>query len=301
LTDHTYYYLCLREEHKEFLIAYGSLLNSTVYTLITELYGRTVMGQGVLIAYGPEMRPVPLIDLKKVNPSIIDKLSISYRKLSKREIKTVFEEIGANSPEDVSLDKVKPDRRELDKIVMGEILGLTEEEQLEVYKAVIDLVKSRIERAKSVKKKKKEGIDIEEIAKNIVERIQKLNLVKKFPDDYIEVNQFEEEIEVKKKGKVTLTSELTGYNVKVSEEVVYSTDDQFKAKFVYYSLLSGKKVVQIPADKELLKIAIEKFEQDRNALKDYINKMLEAWVPDKKIRKEVEKEVIKRLRINLSL
>jgi len=38
----------------------------------------------------------------------------------------------------------------LDKIIMGEIIGLTDEEQLEVYKAVIDLVSSRIQRAKSL-------------------------------------------------------------------------------------------------------------------------------------------------------
>ena len=54
-----------------------------------------------------------------------------------------------NSPEEVSLDKVKSDRRELDKIVMGEILGLSDGDQLEIYRAVIDLVKSRIEKANS--------------------------------------------------------------------------------------------------------------------------------------------------------
>jgi len=54
-----------------------------------------------------------------------------------------------NSPEEVSLDKVKSDRRELDKIVMGEILGLSDGDQLEIYRAVIDLVKSRIEKVNS--------------------------------------------------------------------------------------------------------------------------------------------------------
>jgi tRNA(Ser,Leu) C12 N-acetylase TAN1 len=54
-----------------------------------------------------------------------------------------------NSPEEVSLDKVKSDRRELDRIVMGEILGLSDGDQLEIYRAVIDLVKSRIEKANS--------------------------------------------------------------------------------------------------------------------------------------------------------
>jgi hypothetical protein len=41
-----------------------------------------------------------------------------------------------------------PDRRELDKMVF-EALNLTKEEQLEVYKAVIELVKNRILKAKS--------------------------------------------------------------------------------------------------------------------------------------------------------
>jgi hypothetical protein len=41
-----------------------------------------------------------------------------------------------------------PDRRELDKIIF-EVLGLTEEEQLEVYRAVLELVKNRLLKAKS--------------------------------------------------------------------------------------------------------------------------------------------------------
>ena len=55
----------------------------------------------------------------------------------------VFQELGANSPTEVSFEKVRPDRLELDKIVLRDILGLSEKEHLEVYQAVIDLVKSR--------------------------------------------------------------------------------------------------------------------------------------------------------------
>lgn len=49
----------------------------------------------------------------------------------------------------MSLDKVLSDCRELDKIVF-EALGLTEEEQLEVCKAVVELIKDRLVKAKSV-------------------------------------------------------------------------------------------------------------------------------------------------------
>ncbi|MBA7677730.1 hypothetical protein ES703_85993 [subsurface metagenome] len=53
-------------------------------------------------------------------------------------------------PENVSLKKVLPDQRELDKVVF-EAIGFTEEEeQLEVYQAVVELVKNRLARARSV-------------------------------------------------------------------------------------------------------------------------------------------------------
>ena len=292
------YGLLSHENMDDYLLA--ALLNNTLSALLLELYGRVSLGEGILDIDVWMILKCPIINPMQIQDTIEEKLKELFERLHERPVETIFEEIGANSPEEVSLDKVKPDRRELDKIVMGEILGLTEDEQLEVYKAVIDLIKSRIEKAKSVKKRKKEGVDVGEVAKNIVERIQKLNLVKKFPDDYIKTELFGEEVNVNKDGKVTLTSELTGFNVKISEEIVYSTDDQLKAKFVYYSLLSGNKKIRIPADEELLKEAINKYEENRKVLKDYMNKMLEYWVPDKKIRKEVEKEVVKRLGVNLA-
>ena len=55
---------------------------------------------------------------------------------------------------------------------MDEILGLTDEEQLEVYRAVVDLVKSRIEKAKSVQNNKIiGGINIEGFKATVTGRI----------------------------------------------------------------------------------------------------------------------------------
>ena len=72
------------------------------------------------------------------------------------------------------LEKAKPDRRELDKIIMGEILGLTEWEQLEVYQTIIDLVKSRIQYSQTfnTKKKTKVQYQIEVVKNNIVTKIR---------------------------------------------------------------------------------------------------------------------------------
>jgi hypothetical protein len=51
--------------------------------------------------------------------------------------------------EEVSLDKVLPDRRALDRVVF-EVLGLSESEQLEVYRSVVELVRDRLVKARSV-------------------------------------------------------------------------------------------------------------------------------------------------------
>jgi hypothetical protein len=49
----------------------------------------------------------------------------------------------------MSLATVMPDRRVLDEVVF-EALELTEQEQLEVYRAVVELVKARLVKAQSV-------------------------------------------------------------------------------------------------------------------------------------------------------
>ncbi|MEW6033629.1 MAG: hypothetical protein AB1603_02105 [Chloroflexota bacterium] len=81
-----------------------------------------------------------------------------FTQIKNRPCRSVWEELGLPRPnadysnirlEDISLDRVLPDRRELDKVVF-EALGLTEEEQLEVYRAVVGLVKDRLSKARSV-------------------------------------------------------------------------------------------------------------------------------------------------------
>ncbi|MBU2577430.1 N-6 DNA methylase, partial [Patescibacteria group bacterium] len=138
------------------------VLNSTIFALWKEIVARSPEGLGVLqmkvYDYGNML--VPSTENLKTKK---DRIEETLNNLEKREIGTIFEELGAKSIAEVSPNKIKPDRRELDEIIMGEILGLSEEEQVEVYRAVIDLVKSRIEKAKSVdsRKKTKSGIDID--------------------------------------------------------------------------------------------------------------------------------------------
>ena len=142
-----------RPEYERPLMA---LLNSTYCALLKEIYGSTKLGLGALDTTMEEMKRVPIPF--PANNSYREQLGMLFDQMAKREIKSIFEELGLPKPnrdysnikaEDVSLGKVLPDRRQLDKVVF-EALGLTEGEQLEVYRAVVELVKNRLVKAKSV-------------------------------------------------------------------------------------------------------------------------------------------------------
>jgi hypothetical protein len=135
-----------------------AILNSTIEALFASLLGRVALGEGVLQYAVYEMEQVITLQANFLTPSQRERLEEAFAEMSKREIKSVFEELGLPkpnrdysniSPEDISLDKVLPDRRELDKVVF-EALGLTEEEQLKIYCAVVSLVKNRLVKARSV-------------------------------------------------------------------------------------------------------------------------------------------------------
>jgi len=152
LTDHTFYYIHLTK-NKDKIYHIGISLNNVVAWIFTEIYGRQNMGEGVLTTYGPEMRPLPVIDPNYVRCNI----SKIINGIFKREIKSIFEELGFNPSKPIREQEPNPlpDRAELDNIIFN-ALGLTEEERKEVYWAVAELVKQRLEKAKSLKKKKGE-------------------------------------------------------------------------------------------------------------------------------------------------
>ncbi len=112
-------------------------------------------------------------DFYKITNETKGKLKRAFEKLLQTSAESVFKEI-APTPAEVSFEIVKADRLELDKIVLRDILGLGEKEHLEVYRAVVDLVKSRLEKAKSVgkKSKKNEGSLGSALAENLLDDFQ---------------------------------------------------------------------------------------------------------------------------------
>lgn len=154
----------------------GGILNSTIFHLIAEVTGPQPGGGGGpkgIRVYDLKAMPIPYYNIEKYGA----KIEKAFKDMLNREVESIFAELGASSPEETSLEQVKPDRSELDRVIMGGILELTDEEQLEVYRAVVDLVKSRIEKAKSMGNNKKinEGIDIISLKNTVIDRIEKEN------------------------------------------------------------------------------------------------------------------------------
>jgi len=269
--------------------ALSAILNSTLSWLIMEIEGRKALGLGSLNLELLDWKKLHVIDIGKLSQSNKQALLQKIESISMRPIGTIFEEIGANTPEEVSLEKIKPDRRELDKIVMCEILGLSEEEQLEVYRAVIDLVKTRIEKAKSIKKKKSETFDIESLAEDVLKEVG-LTPLPEFPD--LDVTEIKEIKQIPQGTEIKIESTVFDVWLKIDGESVKCSDLE-EAEYLYWAAIHGKREVPIPKDKETIRHIINTQEK---AFKERIEK-LDAWlkknIPNLKDRKQI-KEIITR-------
>jgi len=118
--------------------------NSILQRLFLEIEAVSYTGSYTLIEISVKhLLRLPLIKLANIN----DKKNL----LSRKKFLSIFEELGFDPSRPIREQKPNPlpDRKALDDIV-SDALGLTEEERKEVYWAVAELVKARLEKAKSV-------------------------------------------------------------------------------------------------------------------------------------------------------
>jgi len=221
------------------------LFNSSLGVLFFEIFGRSSLGQGVLDIDVWMTASLPVFNPSILTATQIQSLKSRFDKLSPRELGSVFKEFCAETPEDVALDKVKPDRRELDKVVF-EILGLTEEEQLEVYRAVVDLVSSRIEKAKSVSgnKNKKKYSEVDLLVKRTLDSLGGEDILKNFFDS---MGKYEGVILPRFKKEARIEKTLTGWQLTDGKERVF-LDDRKQAKYCGLLASIGMEKIKIPED-----------------------------------------------------
>lgn len=240
-----------------------ALLNSTLSRLFVEFTCRQLTGAQAIADIDVAVVENLLIpDYRIISTSKKEKLIESFKKFSKTKAESIFKEIG-NNPDELSLDKVKHHRRELDKIIMGDILGLTDKEQLEVYRAVVDLVKSRIEKARSAgkKKKTKEGIDIELLVKNVLSRIGDETLGKFYKEKVLSQPCYEKILpEIER--KTVVEKDLLGWGLSAGK-IRIECESEMEANYLKNFLGTGLTTIKIPKDKKYLRHILPELERTR--------------------------------------
>jgi len=120
-------------------IAFAAYLNSSLFALTKELYGRVNLGEGVLTIYGPDWKNMPVLNLSILTKEQREKLEKIFLKLSKREILPIDKEIDLK------------DHRDLDDIIF-DVFNLSKAERQEIYSTLKQLVKERTIKGSSVKR-----------------------------------------------------------------------------------------------------------------------------------------------------
>jgi len=258
--DHNLFEIVIDEKDSSICAA---CLSSAITMLTKEFYGRSYGGgSGPLKVEGIDIEKLPVFTPTTMSHGLREEISSRFATFENGQLKDTLSELGASSPEEVSLDKVKPDRRELDKIVMGEILGLTDDEQLEVYRAVIDLVKSRVERARSFGKRKKtrEGIDIDLLVKTVMEKIGADTLGKFYQEKVLSQKPLYSKELPKATDDISIKQGLFGWRLYSGKKYIECASE-LEAHYLKVWLEAGVEEIEVPEDETYLKTIVPKLEK----------------------------------------
>ncbi|MBM4322955.1 MAG: SAM-dependent DNA methyltransferase [Deltaproteobacteria bacterium] len=244
-------------------IVLGALLNCSLQSLLVELSGRVNLGEGALDNMTYEAAAMYIVDPKIVRGSIATDLKKEIKNLGNYQIRSVFDEFGGIT----SIDNLENSRRSIDKLIMVDILGLTEEEQLEVYQAVIDLVKTRLERAKSLKKikKTKEGIDIDSLTQDVLGRIGEANLVTFYKSHIAAASCLNINLP-ERVGTIEIEKSLFGWRLKIGKKAI-DCPSEAHARYLRVFAEMGWDKATIPKDSDYLATIIDQWENLFKAVK----------------------------------
>ena len=258
-------------------------LNSTLFWLMTNLGGRTTFGGGLLKIQTYEFNQLVVCTDDKYD----GKLNAAFKTISERQYYTVFHEIGATSADIVTLEKVMPDRRELDKIIMGDILGLNDQEQLEVYRAVLDLVKSRLDKAKSLgdRKRTKDGIDIELLVKTVMDKIGDATLSNFYEINILNQKSFIEKVLPKHSYEINVKQSLLGWRLYSGDEYIECASEM-EANYLQVWLDAGLDKINVPSDEKYLTKLMPELKELKTAIDGKIESQV-GFITNPKTREKI--------------
>lgn len=267
--------------------AYVAFLNSSIIPLFTGQEGRFLTGSiNVIDVKVYEFLRFLVPNFNQVDKAIKSKLEKAFEAISQRKIETILKEIGATKPSEVSLNKVKLDRRILDRIIMEDILKLNKNEQLEIYRAVVDLISSRIKKAKSVSKKNKtkEGIDIDKLTQTVMKKISPKTLGKFYKEKALSQKHYFKKLPPKGKN-IRIDQTLMEWLL-ISDKKHISCTSEEQARYLKIWLETGLEEVAIPNNDNYLKLILPELEKLFKKIERIIDSFIYSIV-DQKTRQRV--------------
>lgn len=127
-----------KDEYK----AMTAILNSSLSLLLFELYGRSSYGSGALQVRVFEYNQVPLPNIKSLPQETVKKLADAVSTIERGQTPYVESIIDSGSVS--CYNSIPTEQRTIDEVVMRDILGLSNKQQLKVYNSIEKLVSSRI-------------------------------------------------------------------------------------------------------------------------------------------------------------
>jgi hypothetical protein len=293
LLDAGVYFGKIKNEYRDDLLSVYAFMNSSLSFMYPDFYGRNYGGGGAPTDFKVyEVQKLPI-----ANPKVLSRYYNEIKKymneMENRKIGSVFEEIWDGEGE-FNLDKVKPDRLALDRVIL-KALGFNQIDKFleNWYKSVVKIVKERLMKAQSLKNSSKGSKEsLSSIAESIVSSIN----IKKFPDDYIGDVKIERTIRLDNINNPKYGKDINGFFVSVNDKRREHFEDENTAKYVYYSIISGETEIRIP-DKDDIKNIINEFESSNEKIKNSIKEKIREFTDDEKYFKKIYRLCLNKLHL----
>jgi type I restriction-modification system DNA methylase subunit len=283
--DKKLYGITPKDDSDSKLIA--ALLNTTISRLLIEFSCRQLTGaQAISDIDVVVVEKLMLPQITSIPKSLRQQIENAFDELSATPSESLFKEIG-NSPAIITLDSIKPELRKLDKIVAEKIFFLSEDSEIKIYQAVVDLVKSRLEKADSVdqRKKLKEGIDIDSLVKVIMEKIGGETLGVFFKSEIAPQKPLTTKTLPRFVGDISVVQELFDWYLYLGTKKV-KCGSELEARYLKVWAEAGIEQVKVPKDEKVLKTIVPKLEKLKLSLDKVVQSHLNS-ILDRKTRVQI--------------
>jgi hypothetical protein len=266
----------------------AAYLNSSILPLFIELEGIVSLGEGAVYTNVYQLKALPVLAQRRLDASTSKRLQVAFNRLKDRTLLSIFDEVSQS------------DRQELDGVVL-EALGFTDVEERKkvqeaLYEAVTGLVRTRLDKAQSVRAEEsaRRRASAEAIAEDLLQEFDPA-MVKSFPKDFTPRKYAHTVIALPPDAHDF--ERLTLNRLRVGEKLL-EFDRPDEALFVRYALECGaKESVLLPTHEPTLQKAIREYAQYLYDLDKYLTDLASSRTRDRKLKARIKDALRQKLRL----